>query len=245
MQMDDRTHLARSLLDIQTLETPEELADALNVISARYGLSHVTFLALRTGSTSPLTPFYASTYPQEWINTYVVNDYIAIDPVVAIARTGLLPVDWSLVKRQSGEVTRFFDDAIRHGVGPNGLAIPIRGANGERCLFSVSSDLPNEDWAVLKRSIVHELHIIAYYLHEEVMTISGLRQPGMERDLSMRERQCLQLLASGKIYKQIAAALDVSESAVRIYIRSARRKLNATTSHHAVAKASYLELIEF
>lgn len=92
MQMDDRTHLARSLLDIQTLETPEELADALNVISARYGLSHVTFLALRTGSTSPLTPFYASTYPQEWINTYVVNDYIAIDPVVAIARTGLLPI---------------------------------------------------------------------------------------------------------------------------------------------------------
>ena len=245
MQMDDRTHLARSLLDIQTLETSEELAGALHVISARYGLSHMTFLALRTGSTSPLIPFYVSTYTQEWINTYVVNDYIAIDPVVALARTDLLPVDWSLVKRQSDEVAHFFADAIRHGVGPNGLAIPIRGANGERCLFSVTSDLPNEDWAVLKRSIVHELHIIAYYLHEKVMRISGLSHPGMERDLSTRERQCLQLLASGKIYKQIAAALDVSESAVRIYIRSARRKLNATTSHHAVAKASYLELIEF
>lgn len=245
MQMDDRTHLARSLLDIQTLERPEELAGALHVISARYGLSHMTFLALRTGSTSPLIPFYVSTYTQEWINTYVVNDYIAIDPVVALARTDLLPVDWSLVKRQSDEVARFFADAIRHGVGPNGLTIPIRGANGERCLFSVTTDLPNEDWAVLKQSIVHELHIIAYYLHEKVMRISGLRHPGMERDLSTRERQCLQLLASGKIYKQISAALDVSESAVRIYIRSARRKLNATTSHHAVAKASYLELIEF
>lgn len=243
--MDDRSRLWLSLAEIQALAKSDEMAGVLEVISARYGLSYLTFLVLRSGATSLATPFYFSTYPQEWIDAYLANDYIAIDPVAAIARTGLLPVDWSQVDRRSDDVKRLFADAMAHGVGPNGLAVPVRGAHGERCLLSAASNLRKDDWSALKRLVVHELHILAYYLHEKVLAISGLRQPALPRELSMREKQCLQLLASGKIYKQIAATLGISENAVRLYIRSARRKLTATTSHHAVAKASYLERIEF
>ncbi|WP_347376845.1 LuxR C-terminal-related transcriptional regulator [Ensifer sp. Root1252] len=54
----------------------------------------------------------------------------------------------------------------------------------------------------------------------------------------------MQLLRTGRISKQIAANLGISENAVKLYLRSAKLKLGASTSHHAVAKASYLELIK-
>nr|WP_234907976.1 LuxR C-terminal-related transcriptional regulator [Ensifer canadensis] len=52
-------------------------------------------------------------------------------------------------------------------------------------------------------------------------------------------------MGTGRISKQIAANLGISENAVKLYLRSAKLKLGASTSHqHAVAKASYLELIK-
>lgn len=243
--MDDRLRLSLALGEIQALTEPDELSGALRAISSRYGLSHMTFLVVRTGVRHAAAPYFCSTYPKKWIAIYFDNDYLAIDPVIGIARWALLPVDWATIERQSSQVNRLFDDAYAHGVGPNGLTVPVRGANGARSLFSVTSTRSKRDWATLCASNLHDLHILSYYLHEKVLALSGLYQPTLVRDLSGRERQCLELLASGKIFKQIAAILGISESAVRLYMRSARRKLNATTSHHAVAKASYLELVEF
>lgn len=242
--MNERGRLSASLADLHGLVHPDELAGALHTIRTRYGVSHMTFLVVRTGGGPQVSPYFCSTYPADWIRTYLANDYFTIDPVIDVARWGLLPVDWSALDQRTLGAERLFDEAFANGIGPNGLTIPVRGANGERCLFSITSDLSKSDWSALCASILHDLHILSYYLHEKVLAVSNLRQPALLRGLSGRERQCLQLLASGKIYKQIAATLGISESAVRLYVRKARRKLSATTSHHAVARASYLELIE-
>lgn len=242
--MNERGRLSASLADLQALVHPDDLAGALRTICTRYGVSHMTFLVVRTGGSPQVSPYFCSTYPADWIRTYLANDYFTIDPVIDVARWGLLPVDWSALDQQSPRRKRLFGKAFANGIGPNGLTIPVRGPDGERCLFSISSDLSKSDWSAICTSALHDLHILSYYLHEKVLAVSGLRRPILSRDLSGRERQCLQLLASGKIYKQIAAILGISESAVRLYVRKARRKLSVTTSHHAVARASYLELID-
>jgi DNA-binding CsgD family transcriptional regulator len=242
--MANRQRLSLALRDLQALTGPAELTDALRTITARYGLTHMTFIVMRTGVGRTATPCFWSTYPERWIATYFDNDYLSIDPVIGIGRWGLLPVDWSALGRRPPQVDRMFKEACAHGIGPNGLTVPVRGANGERGLFSVTSDRLERDWLDLCLSHRHDLHILSCYLHETVLALSGLRRPALVRDLSKRERECLQLLASGKIYKQIAGILGISESAVRLYMRSARRKLTAATSQHAVAKASYLELID-
>ncbi|ARS66697.1 hypothetical protein SMRU11_04930 (plasmid) [Sinorhizobium meliloti RU11/001] len=98
------------------------------------------------------------------------------------------------------------------------MTIPIRGSKGERCLFSVSSNLPKRDWSRLRTSSIHELQILSHYLHETTLSASGLREVGRYRTLSRRETQCLQLLATGRISKQIAADLGISENAVKLYL---------------------------
>ena len=244
LQMVDQARLSLSLRVLRAFKRREDLLPALQNLCERYGLSHISFLVVHSGGNARPYPYYCTTYPDTWTQIYVDKRYFDIDPVIHVVRSELLPVDWSALDRQPRKVQNFFREARSYGIGPHGLTIPIRGRNGERSLFSVASDLPKREWARLRASSIHELHILSHYFHEAALSASGLREDDRYRTLSGREGQCLQLLAKGRISKQIAADLGISQNAVKLYLRSARLKLGAATSHQAVGRATFLELIE-
>jgi len=66
--------------------------------------------------------------------------------------------------------------------------------------------------------------------------VSGGLRPNEER-LSKREKECLEFLAKGLRYQQIAFQLGTSVRTVEKQISSARIKLNAATIPHAIAIA--------
>lgn len=240
----NQRRLSSSLKTLRAVNHREDICPALDALCERYDLSHVTFLVVCSGGGSNSFPYYCTTYPGTWTAKYLERGYFDIDPVIDIMRWGFLPVDWGSLDRQSGGAHRLFKEARAHGIGSQGLTIPIRGSHGERSLFSVTSTLPRREWTRLRDSSIHEMQILSHYLHETVFDALGFRKFGRIRKLSGRESQCLQLLAMGRISKQIAAELGISESAVKLYLRSARLKLGAVTSHHAVARATFLELIK-
>jgi DNA-binding NarL/FixJ family response regulator len=53
-------------------------------------------------------------------------------------------------------------------------------------------------------------------------------------DLGPREREVLELLAAGAMYKEVARALGVSPNTVRSHIRRIYKKLHVHSRHHAV-----------
>ena len=63
--------------------------------------------------------------------------------------------------------------------------------------------------------------------------------PEQKPPLSPRERQVLELLSTGYIYKEIADELDIGAETVRTYVKSicqkmhARNRLEAVARHHA------------
>jgi DNA-binding CsgD family transcriptional regulator len=64
----------------------------------------------------------------------------------------------------------------------------------------------------------------------------GTRTSG-SRNLSPRERQCLELLAHGQSNSEIAGSLGIRLPTVALHLASARRKLGAITREHAIALA--------
>lgn len=66
--------------------------------------------------------------------------------------------------------------------------------------------------------------------------------PAEEAELSPREREVLELLARGYLYKEIADTLSISLPTVNTYIRRIYEKLHVRSRSQAVAKYAHLPL---
>src|SRR6202051_2243543 len=112
-------------------ETILKLRDLLNV-------DHLVYYSSKMGASPSADPYVRTTYPGSWIKRYLQMGYVDIDPVMREGFLRTLPFDWSELKIQSVAELSFLTDALRHGVGPHGLSIPIRSKHGHRGLFSIS-----------------------------------------------------------------------------------------------------------
>lgn len=65
-------------------------------------------------------------------------------------------------------------------------------------------------------------------------------ETGSSEDLSPREREVLELLARGYLYKEIAESLGISVPTVNTYIRRVYEKLHVRSRAQAVAKYAHL-----
>lgn len=65
-------------------------------------------------------------------------------------------------------------------------------------------------------------------------------QPSDAEDLSPREREVLELLARGYLYKEIADSLGISGATVNTYIRRIYEKLHVRSRSQAVAKFTHV-----
>ncbi|WP_430440978.1 autoinducer binding domain-containing protein [Shinella sp.] len=219
-----------------------ELNSSIHFIRKSYRLAHLVFHVVHLGVRNTSHPLILSTYPKAWIDYYIEKDFFDLDPVLEVSRIGLLPVDWSCLDHANSSTRGFFRQADSFGVGRFGISIPIRGPRGERSLITATSNLSEHAWTVLRADCVRDLQILALYIHDKALTVSGLRLNAMQ-DLSRRQLQCIDLIAQGQLPKQIAALLGVSESTVRLHVRLAKRKLGGSTTTQAVSRAVAIELI--
>ena len=214
---------------------------ALHAALADFGLEHLAYAAINL-PTRP-GPLIAVSYSPEWQKHYLQRDYVNLDPVVQAGIGGILPIDWSSFGHSNPVINRFFDEAKEFKVGPRGLSIPIRGRHGEFALFSVTSALPDREWSALKRSYIRDFMVLAYYFHSWALNSEPREYPEVEAKLSMREKDCLRWRATGKSDWEISQILTISERTVKFHLESARAKLGATNTLHAVAKAMSRGLI--
>ena len=224
-------------------QSVSELSEIIHDICTTYGLANAVYHALYIPGSSTFNPILIPTYDPEWIRRYINNDYFQIDPVVNSGKRGFLPLDWSTVDRESNRSISFFKEADRYGVGRQGISMPVRGPAGERALFTITSNLPEVEWKRYRFNYIKEFQTISHYFHDRVMQLSGYRIATGNLTLSPREMECLALTADGLVPKRVATRLKISDSAVRLYLRSAVRKLGCASIHQAVAKMVTLELI--
>ncbi|MDW4499086.1 autoinducer binding domain-containing protein [Sulfitobacter sp. D35] len=176
-------------------------------------------------------------YPLEWAARYIEMNYQRIDPVIVGCFQRFHPVDWKSLDWSAKAVKAFQAEAMTYGLGTQGFSIPIRGPNGQFALFTVNHTCDDETWAAFTEKNRRELILIAHFFNEKALEFEPDKVASDPHALSPREVDAMTLLAIGYSRAQVADTLSISEHTLRVYIESARFKLGALNTTHAVARA--------
>ena len=187
--------------------------------------------------------YYFGTYKEAWVDRYQERGYVRIDPVVTACYQTFHPVDWRRLDWTPKNVHAFFEDAKSHGVGCQGYSIPIRGPNGQFAVFTVSDNCSDETWDQFVLTYNRDLLVVGHYFNRKALEFEPGRINENDVPLSPRELDTLTLLALGHNRAQVADQLRISEHTLRVYIESARYKLGAANTTHAIARATSYGLI--
>lgn len=218
---------------LETAESLEELHELTLGLRDHYQIDHIVYHWISADG----EPYGFGSYSPEWAARYVEKDYLRIDPVVIGCFQGVHPVDWKRLDWSSRPAQTFRRDAVAHGVGNQGYSVPVRGPNGQFAVLSVSHTCDDDVWEAFTIEHQRDLILVAHYLNQKALEFEAERVPEATRPLSPREVDALTFLAMGYARGQVSEMLSISEHTLRAYIESARFKLGATNTVHAVAKA--------
>lgn len=198
-----------------------------------YGVNHVVYHWVNSSGEQ----YGCGTYDDVWVDRYLEKGYLRVDPVIQGCYQKFHPIDWKRLDWSSKAARAFLQDAIKHGVGNQGFSIPIRGPNGQYALFTVSHICSDEEWEEFTRTNRRDLILIAHCFNQVALQLEPGRAPENGQPLSPREVEAMTMLAIGLSRAQAADKLQISEHTLRVYVESARFKLGALNTTHAVARA--------
>ncbi len=219
--------------ELESVAGHEDLQAAIEGLRKSYGVDHIVYHWVNSDGDQ----YGVGTYDPVWVARYVEKGYLRIDPVIQGCYQNFHPVDWKRLDWSSKAARAFQKDAIEHGVGNQGFSIPIRGPNGQFALFTLSHNCDDDAWEEFTEANRRDLILIAQYFNQKALDLEPGRTPEPAQPLSPREIEAMTLLAVGYSRAQAADTLSISEHTLRVYIESARFKLGAMNTTHAVAKA--------
>lgn len=226
--------MLESFLDrLQKVGTLDGLDAAILSLSDELNVEHVVYHSVSSSGDQ----YAVTTYEPRWVDHYLGNEYARIDPVVQACLRRFQPVDWKNLSWSGKSTKDFLHEAIDAGVGNQGFSIPIRGPSGQFALFSVSGKENDEVWAKYTDDYTRALILASHYVNQKALEIERGTDQAEIASLSPRETDALTMLALGYSRAQAADSLSISEHTLRVYIESARFKLAAMNTTHAVARA--------
>ena len=232
----------------------EDLGLLIDLIRDVFDVEHVAYLAMSLGrdyaiasrQAGPLArdagfwwreagTLTAVTYAPEWGQRYAEAGYQRIDPVVEGAARSFVPINWKDLPWDTKKRQQFLKEAVECGIGNQGYTVPVRGPNGQFAMFVVNGTAADSQWARFIEMNSRDLLVVAHYFHQKVLEIEKIYGSPPPPNLSAREKDVLTYIAAGKSRAQVAHDLKISENTLRVYLDSARHKLNALNVPHAVA----------
>jgi LuxR family quorum-sensing system transcriptional regulator CciR len=179
--------------------------------------------------------FFAIAWPLDWQKFYQSERMHEHDPVVEALGFYHAPFTWSDMrsdKRLLGLTRESLDRTVQHG-WTDGIVIPLPRGGPRFGLVSL----------VARHGVFDEetkafLSLVSIAFHQRVRTLApSTGFPTPPAGTTVRERECLQLIANGLSDREIAARLGIRETTARSYFEAARAKLKARSRPETIAKA--------
>ena len=226
--------LVEPFLDqLSQVENLDDLNNQIGTLRDSLDVEHVVYHSVNSTGQQ----YAALTYSPEWVDRYLEADYARVDPVVQGCYRRFVPVDWKSLDWSGKPQRDFLHEAIDAGVGNQGFSVPIRGPSGQFAMFTVSHRASDGQWERYTGEHKRALILTAHFVNQKALEIERGTDLVSQKSLSPRETDTLRMLAMGYSRAQAAEALTISEHTLRVYLESARNKLGAANTTHAVARA--------
>lgn len=181
------------------------------------------FVGLHIRFAAPMLTF--QTYSQEWTDHYTNQAYALRDPMIAWGFSTVGTTRWSEIRIP--DTFKIFEQAASYGM-THGASVSC-GPISSRTIAGVSrGDREFDD------SEIRKVAAIILRLHE-------MTQP--PESLTQAQREALRLIAAGDRHAAAAAKLNISESALKARLNSARQRLMARTTAEAIQRAKDYRLL--
>ncbi|MEP4198947.1 MAG: autoinducer binding domain-containing protein [Aliishimia sp.] len=233
------SRLEAILAKLETAAGLEGVQTAIVQLRDEFAIDHMVYHWVDSAGDQ----YGCGTYNDEWRDRYLEQQYVRVDPVVLGCYQRFHPVDWKRLDWSGKAARAFLAEATQYGVGNQGFSVPIRGPNGQFALYTANHSCDDTTWETFTEEHRRMLVLIAHYFNEKALDFEPNRTPPANRALSPREVDAMTLLAIGYSRAQVADTLAISEHTLRVYIESARFKLGAMNTTHAVARAMSQGLI--
>jgi len=225
-----------------------ELGSEIVRVARHLGFAHYLYGARVQLPNGDNLQYIYSGYPEDWMGTYLSENYVAIDPVVdhCFFQNSNVPLLWTEDVFDTHERKAFWEAAQGHGVG-SGLSVPIRGSRGEVALFSVANPEKGRDALAHQVHTAGTMYLLGSYVHEAIRRLVytpeqvALHTP----ELTPREIECLKWWVAGKSAWEIAQILSVSERTIRFHLDNVKRKFGARGKTEVISKAILSNIARF
>lgn len=225
------------LLAIDAAENLDQILDVTQRQINVLGFDRFTYW-LRWSNKQSKEPVGITTYPKHFIDHYISNDYQSHDMVGRFSSQVNRPFQWNEISEKftiSKMQQLLFDDSQAVGIR-SGASVPIHGPNQAQATFSVVSDASPQEFEKLFQYRRHELHILATYAHEKIMSL-GIDERVNELSLTKRETEILTWVSRGKTYWEISKILGIQEDTIKKHMQRICSLLQVSNGTHAVVKA--------
>jgi LuxR family quorum-sensing system transcriptional regulator CciR len=224
MELEQRCDASHSLAELETLWRAQ-----MNALGIKYAALGAHVDPLRPGKAN----YVFHTYPSAWIERFSRKNYQAIDPVYRATARGLTSFDWTdadFLQSLSWRQRRILCEAREFGLrfGRSHVLAPVLNLTASASLVADQAELDPAIYAAAK--------ITNILVHNRATRICAANLSCMPI-LSRRERQCLELCASGLTDDEIAIIVRLSTHTVRRHIEAARARFGVSSRIQAATRA--------
>jgi LuxR family quorum sensing-dependent transcriptional regulator len=180
-------------------------------------------------------PVIAAATPKGWIGSEAAKFTDIHNPNNDHARIVQRPFLWKTANLPTKALYGAYWEAMGEFGGVDGLAVPVKEPGRSA---GVSMAFGTTGWSREER---RAMEFACYCFIDKVRELAPA--PPDPPKLTARERDCLAFVAEGKTDWEISVIMNISQSTAHQHVENARRKLNAATRAHAVARFILLGLM--
>lgn len=188
--------------------------------------------------------FILSGYPQSWMERYLAESYVDIDPIVAHAYQHATPLIWHECIFDTPSRKILMEEARACGLN-SGVSVPTGCLANEMALVSIANPERNKDALAHTVHAVGTLFVLSSFVHEAIhrLVLAPPAEGAAPQSLTPRELECLRWWAGGRSAPRISEIMKISEDTVHFHMKNIKRKLGVRSKHQAIARAILIGLV--